>query len=628
MNQLISHRSDIFGTVSRFPAWRLEKIPERNIMATDLLVESNLRDVLDRIQPRTIFNCVTYGGYSFETDVSLIYQTNVNLTSRLVDELSGRTMTWLIHAGSSSEYGDNSKHPPESQVLTPNSHYAAAKASASGIIYYAGKQIGIPCANLRLYSVYGSMEDSSRLIPSMIVNARENRFPPLVNPDISRDFIYIDDVCEAFIHTALYLTEAYYGDSFNIGTGIRTTISDIADLFKELFDIKEAPLFSSMSNRLWDVSDWYSNPEKARTCLQWKARTTLYDGVLKTIEWFNSIENMERYRLTSKQFERDRTHSITAVIACYKDAQAIPVMYERLCNIFEKMKIDYEIIFVNDNSPDQSETIIQGLSRQNRRVIGISHSRNFGSQSAFRSGMEIASKNGCVLLDGDLQDPPELIEAFVSKWKEGYDIVYGRRVDRDAPWFMRIAYKLFYRLFDRFSYIPIPHDAGDFSLIDKRVVRCLLQFPERDFFLRGVRAFAGFKQAGVDYKRPERLFGRSTNNLWKNIGWAKKGILSFSNTPLNILSFFGVILFGFSTGLFIYQVVLRLLFPDITPHGFTTLILLITFFGSINLFAISLLGEYIAKIFEEVKRRPHFIRQSIIMDGKILNASIDVQKQN
>jgi len=139
------------------------------------------------------------------------------------------------------------------------------------------------------------------------------------------------------------------------------------------------------------------------------------------------------------------------VVACYKDAQAIPIMYERLKKTFTELKIDHEIIFVNDNSPDNSEEVIRDLSSRDRHVVGISHSRNFGSQAAFRSGMEIATKNACVLLDGDLQDPAERIASFVGKWKEGFDIVYGRRVKREAPLWKRIGYKLFYRLFDAFS---------------------------------------------------------------------------------------------------------------------------------------------------------------------------------
>ena len=309
------------------------------------------------------------------------------------------------------------------------------------------------------------------------------------------------------------------------------------------------------------------------------------------------------------------------MIACYQDARAIPVMHERLTAVFSKLDIDYEIIFVNDGSPDGSEEVIRAISAGDRRVVGISHSRNFGSQSAFRSGMEIATKNAVVLLDGDLQDPPELIEAFVEKWREGYDVVYGRRVKREAPFGMQLAYKLFYRLFDRFSYLKIPHDAGDFSLMDKRVVRSVLQFPERDLFLRGVRAFVGFQQTGVDYVRPERMFGRSTNNLFRNIGWAKKGILSFSQTPLNLLSAAGVAGIGIFGALAVLQIIAKLLFPEAAPKGITTVLLVVLFFGSVNLFAISLVGEYIAKIFEEVKGRPHFLRRAIVRDGEVRDAA-------
>ena len=327
------------------------------------------------------------------------------------------------------------------------------------------------------------------------------------------------------------------------------------------------------------------------------------------------------YERSSKKFGLDTVYSVSAIVACYKDEQAIPIMYERLRATFFKLNIDFEIIFVNDCSPDDTEEVLRAISRNDRRVIGISHSRNFGSQSAFRSGMEIARKNACVLLDGDLQDPPELIEQFVDLWRQGYDVVYGRRVKREAPLFMQFAYKAFYRVFDYFSYIPIPHDAGDFSLMDRRVVRSLLMFPERDLFLRGVRAFAGFKQVGVDYIRPERMFGTSTNNLLKNLGWAKKGILSFSNSPLNIMTFAGVSLVMLTAVAALLQLMGRLLFPELVPKGVTTTLLMIMFFGSFNFLGISVLGEYLAKVFEEVKRRPHFIRRSLVRDGEVRPAA-------
>lgn len=295
-------------------------------------------------------------------------------------------------------------------------------------------------------------------------------------------------------------------------------------------------------------------------------------------------------------------------------------MYERLKETFTRLNVEYEIIFVNDCSPDNSEEVIRRISQNDKRVIGISHARNFGSQSAFKSGMEIATKNACVLLDGDLQDPPELIESFVEKWREGYDVVYGRRKKRQAPLLMQISYKAFYRIFDYFSYLSIPHDAGDFSLMDKKVIQAVLQFPERDLFLRGVRAFVGFKQIGIDYTRPERMFGVTTNNLAKNISWAKKGILSFSYTPLTILSVMGTVLLLVTLLLAFLQIVSRILFPDLAPKGVTTVLLSILFFGSLNLFSIGILAEYIAKIFEEIKQRPHFIRRAIIKNGEIRDA--------
>ena len=184
---------------------------------------------------------------------------------------------------------------------------------------------------------------------------------------------------------------------------------------------------------------------------------------------------------------------------------------------------------------------------------------------------------------------------------------------------MQVAYKAFYRLFDRFSYITIPHDAGDFSLLDIRVVKHLLSFPERDMFLRGLRASVGFNQTGVDYNRPERMFGKSTNSILRNFGWAKKGLFSFSYAPLNFLTLFSIVLLAITMVLVVYQVSSKLFFPDSAPKGITTLLLVSLGFGSTIMLAISLLGEYIARIFEEVKQRPHFIRKSILREGEQRN---------
>lgn len=297
---------------------------------------------------------------------------------------------------------------------------------------------------------------------------------------------------------------------------------------------------------------------------------------------------------------------ISAIIACYKDAQAIPIMAERLTRCFRKIEVDYEIIFVNDGSPDDTQAVLERLTAEDPNIKGITHSRNFGSQSAFTSGMKLATGDACVLLDGDLQDPPELIEDFHRKWLEGYDVVYGIRVKREMSSVTELGYKAFYRLFQSVAYVRVPLDAGDFSLIDRSVMNVLNALPERDRFIRGLRAWAGFKQTGVPYVRPERMFGRSTNNLWSNIRWARKGIFSFSYVPLELISVGALVVSFLSLLAGIAQIVAKLFWPHV-PQGVPTIIVVCLFLGSIQLFSIAFLAEYVGKIFEEVKQRPQFV---------------------
>lgn len=303
---------------------------------------------------------------------------------------------------------------------------------------------------------------------------------------------------------------------------------------------------------------------------------------------------------------------LSAIIACYRDAPAVPIMHERLTAVFNKIGVDYEIIFVNDNSPDNAREVLAALAARDPRVVVINHSRNFGSQSGFTSGMRIATGDAVILLDGDLQDPPELIESFYQKWLEGYDVVYGERVQREATWFLQIAYKAFYRLFRSASYVPIPLDAGDFSLISRRVVEALNSLPENNRFMRGLRAWVGYRQTGVPYVRPERMFGRTTNSLLRNLGWARKAILSFSYAPLDMITWLALGTVGLSFLAIALQVISRIFFPDLAPRGFTLQFVVILFLGGIQLLCLSIIGSYLAHIYDEVKRRPPYIVESIL----------------
>lgn len=303
---------------------------------------------------------------------------------------------------------------------------------------------------------------------------------------------------------------------------------------------------------------------------------------------------------------------LSAVIACYRDAQAIPIMHERLTKVFRTLDVDYEIVFVNDGSPDDTAQLLAELAERDSHVVAINHSRNFGSQSAFTSGMQIATGDAVILLDGDLQDPPELIEQFYARWIEGYDVVYGNRVQREATFFLRRAYKLFYRLFRAVSYVKIPLDAGDFSLLDRRVVSAVNSMPESQRFIRGLRAWVGFRQVGVPYVRPERMFGKTTNSLLRNIGWARRGIFSFSYVPLELITFVALGMVVISAVAIVVEVIARIANPQSAPSGFTTLIVLMLLIGGIQLLFLGVIGSYLAQIYEEVKRRPQFIVESIL----------------
>ncbi|GJD63095.1 NAD-dependent epimerase/dehydratase family protein [Methylobacterium frigidaeris] len=610
---ILARRRDVYAVARVLPAPRLRGIDPSHLVAVDFTDKAATANFVEAIRPATVFDCIAYGAYSFETDADLIYATNFTALVGRVERLAqGGTLAAYVHAGSSSEYGLNSAAPAEDAALVPNSAYAVSKAAAAQYLAYAGKTRRWPVVNLRLYSVYGPYEDAGRLIPAVVSRGMDGGYPDLVDPTIARDFVYVEDVCQAFVRAAAKMSLDLYGESLNIGTGIETTIGDLALTAKDLFGIAEPPRFGAMAPRAWDLARWQANPEKAERLLGWRPETSLAEGLARTAAWMREA-GADLSGLTKAGATRRR--SIAAIIACYKDEEAVPIMHARLTAVFRKIDVDYEIIFVNDASPDGCGERIRELSASDPHVLGITHSRNFGSQMAFRSGMELATAQACVLLDGDLQDPPELIAPFYEAWVAGHDVVYGRRVKREMPLVWGLLYKAFYRVFAAFSYVRIPHDAGDFSLMDRRVVGWLLNCPERDLFMRGLRAYVGFRQTGVDYVRPKRMFGTSTNNLLSNLEWAKRGIFSFSNTPLKMLTAAGIVLLGLAGLIGTILVAAHLLVPDIAPRGAVSTQLAILFFGALNLFAIGLIGEYVAKIMEEVKGRPRLIRAALIRGG-------------
>ena len=610
---LRKYRSDVYGC-SRNPShsWRLIQEPSDFLLHCDITDDYNVKQVIDRIKPMTVVNCAAYGAYARQTDSEQIHQTNYTGTLHLLRALADTGYSAFIQLGSSSEYGINSAAPLENAEAVPNSDYAVAKLASAGLIKYYGKILNFPCVNLRLYSIYGPWEEKDRLIPTLINSGLQGKYPNFVDKNISRDFVYVDDCCEAIVRATHTVCRTHPGISLNIASGQKTTLEDVAIVAKKVFNIADDPVFGTMTNRRWDLSEWYGNPQLAKQLMGWETIIPFEKGLQLNAEWERAAAEHLRYVAIPK-----RQKKISAILACYRDNQAIPVMYERLTQMFKETGYDYEIIFVNDASPADDEQVIRALCANDPHVVGISHSRNFGSQSAFISGMEVSSGDAVVLMDGDGQDPPELIPKFIEQWEAGYDIVYGKRIKREAKWYMQILYKIFYRMFRSLSNVEVPVDAGDFSLIDKKAVTHLLRFSEKDIFLRGLRAWVGFRQTGVDYVRPERLFGVSTNNFSKNIWWAKKGIFSFSMKPLYYIQTLGFVMFMLTILLGIYYFINYFVHPpDENARGIMTLIMLLLGIGSVMLISISIIGDYVGKITEEVKNRPKFIRNKLFINGK------------
>ncbi len=312
---------------------------------------------------------------------------------------------------------------------------------------------------------------------------------------------------------------------------------------------------------------------------------------------------------------------LSAVVPCYREAQSIPVMHERLTAVFSELGVDWEIIFVDSGSPDHTPEVLAELASRDRRVTVVHHTRAFGSQSAYSSGMRLATGDAVILLDGDLQDPPELIPKLVARWREGYEVVYGKRVAREGSALMNAARKAFYRIFQRLAYVSVPVNAGDFSLLDRRVVDAINALPETHRFVRGLRAFVGYRQIGVPYERPERLFGRSSNNFLANMGWARRAIISFSYAPLDLIGWLAFFTTAAALLAGIVEIVLKIVDPSAAPKGYATLIVVVLFVGGVQMICFSVIGSYLAHMYEEIKARPPYIVDRVLNPPRPRNPS-------
>jgi dolichol-phosphate mannosyltransferase len=314
---------------------------------------------------------------------------------------------------------------------------------------------------------------------------------------------------------------------------------------------------------------------------------------------------------------------LSVIVPVLNEEDNIPELVRRLKAALDG-GVPFDIIFVDDGSTDRTGRLLTSLHADDPRVKSVRLARTFGHQAAISAGLRAATGDAVVVMDGDLQDAPEVVPEFVKRWLDGDDVVYAIRQSRQASWPKRIAYHVFYRVLARISAVDLPLDSGDFSLMDRRVVDVLNAMPERTRFVRGMRGWAGFRQSGVPCDRGNRFAGRTKHTYSTLVRLALDGFFGFSNKPLQLASALGIAVAGASLALALALVVLNIV-ASIPLHGATALLLAVLFLGGVQLICLGILGEYVGRIYDEVRARPPFVVAAIVGETRLPPTAEDPQ---
>lgn len=300
---------------------------------------------------------------------------------------------------------------------------------------------------------------------------------------------------------------------------------------------------------------------------------------------------------------------VSVVVPMYFEEDVVNECYKRLTNVLNKIKnYSYEIIFVDDGSRDNTFSLLKEIALNDKKVKVISFSRNFGHESAVTAGLKFASGNAIVIIDSDLQDPPEEIPKMLKYWEDGYDVIYGKRKSRSGESkFKLFTANMFYKTLSALSDTEIPENTGSFRLVDKKVVDAINQLPEHNKFLRGLFSWVGYKQIAYEYERKERIAGKTKYTLTKMLKLATDGIIGFSTKPLKIVGTLGILSIIVSIGLLIYSLISYIFKLNTLVPGWTSIMVTVTFFCGVQLLSLFLISEYISRIYDETKNRPQYI---------------------
>jgi glycosyltransferase involved in cell wall biosynthesis len=322
-------------------------------------------------------------------------------------------------------------------------------------------------------------------------------------------------------------------------------------------------------------------------------------------------------QLAAQRARRPADPLLSLVVPVFNEEESIDLFLDTVLPLMERDGFRFEIVFVNDGSRDNTLAHLLDRGALDRRLRIVNLSRNFGKEAALTAGIDHARGDVIVPMDIDLQDPPELIEPFMARWREGYDIVYGVRTQR--AWdtaAKRLSANWFYRVFNSLSPVRIPENVGDFRLVDRRAVDVLRQLPERNRFMKGLFAWVGFNSIGVPYERPQRAAGSSKFNLWRLWNFALDGVVSFSTAPLRAWFYVGVVIAAVAV-LYALFIVTRVLIFGIDTPGYASLLIAVLLMGAIQLLSLGIIGEYLGRLFLEVKGRPIYVVESVYENGDI-----------
>lgn len=316
-----------------------------------------------------------------------------------------------------------------------------------------------------------------------------------------------------------------------------------------------------------------------------------------------------------------RSVMYSIIVPMYNEEEVITTTFERLTEVMKQTNESYELIFVNDGSKDASAEIISELANIHDEVVLIDFSRNFGHQIAITAGMDYANGQAIIIIDADLQDPPEVMLRMIEKWKQGYEVVYGKRIKRKGEtWFKKTTAKMFYRILRMMTNVEVPTDTGDFRLIDRKVCDVLKSLKEKNRFVRGLISWVGFKQTSVEFVREERFAGVTKYPLKRMISFALDAITSFSYKPLRIATYVGFLISLFS---FVYLLVVlyQRIFTESTEAGWASIIALNLLFNGIILILLGVIGEYIGRIYDESKNRPLYIVREVVSQENVAEST-------